>query len=461
MSFRDEYLWTGKTYAEWSLEHSVQAGSNKSHALQIALAETFSSEISSLEASIQKLSQAGELSTSKAVQRICDSVDSGLVELRWVVERHLEISQSILNVLLNSLANESRQYYEQGVVWYEAGEYELAKARFQNALEKSSVNDFAYQYLGFVSVVENNSSEAIRNFDRAAKCASTDYHRAMAFAHLARVYFVQADFDTAIQQLSRSTQLQPLVGWYWYDLAAYHAAIGAVADMQEALRKAVNCDFVFWHRAKNDRAFETARRAAEQVLTEVAEREREHAKDALRVLLTVERFAADFPDIVEGIDRMRSEYIAEFNYVEIQGYRDLRRRILDGASQAHRQAQDSIQRRRSRIEADYRQQRENIERPVRGLRNIRDRIGGTLGEAVDNGGTAFALLLLWPLTAVAVVVLICTVSILGFQNRKIRPALLTVEEEHKVALESIKKLLLAADSVAGEIKSETSRSLGN
>ena len=70
-----------------------------------------------------------------AIQRVCDYLGGELVEMRWAIERHTRLSEQILKVLLHSLDNTSRQYFDQGVRCYEMGENELAKERFTRALE--------------------------------------------------------------------------------------------------------------------------------------------------------------------------------------------------------------------------------------------------------------------------------------------------------------------------------------
>ena len=73
----------------------------------------------------------------------------------------LKMSQNILQVLLNALDNKSRQYWEQGVKCYESSEYEMAKERFNCAVVENRTNYFACQYLGFISVHDQNPLDTL------------------------------------------------------------------------------------------------------------------------------------------------------------------------------------------------------------------------------------------------------------------------------------------------------------
>ena len=104
-----------------------------------------------------------------AVQKACDYLGGQLCEVRWAIERQSQILQQILQVLLNAPDNTSRQYWGQGVKCYEASEYDFARERFSRALDTNRTNYFAYQYLGFIAVHEEKSSEALKNFELALR----------------------------------------------------------------------------------------------------------------------------------------------------------------------------------------------------------------------------------------------------------------------------------------------------
>ena len=230
MGFRDSfiggYLLTPvgprqRTFAQWSLENTVDSGlranQKQLQALRENITSTFQAGISRLEQSQMqsaKLLQRelqyqadhivdavdrGSADVVGAVQRACDYLGGQLCEVRWAIERQTDISRQILEVLLTSLDNTSRQYWEQGVKCYETAEHEFARERFNRALDANRTNYFAYQYFGFIAVHEENSSEAIKNFDLARKFADSGYHRALALSHLARSHHAAGNLPQAIK----------------------------------------------------------------------------------------------------------------------------------------------------------------------------------------------------------------------------------------------------------------------
>src|SRR5882724_6975157 len=143
MGFRDEFRGSGKTYAQWSLENTAEVGlranEDKLRALQSAFHKGIDRVVESQESSMAVLQgelvyqteqmrgeiQRGSAEVVTAIQQMTDYLGSGLCEIRWAVERHTRVSQKILRVLLESLDNQSRQYWKQGVKCYDTGEYDL------------------------------------------------------------------------------------------------------------------------------------------------------------------------------------------------------------------------------------------------------------------------------------------------------------------------------------------------
>jgi tetratricopeptide (TPR) repeat protein len=467
MSFRDEYLWSGKTYAEWSLEQSVEVGFSKSHQLHVALANTFSENISHLQNSIatgiEKASRAGERSLAHAVQQICDHVGTELVEVRWVLERHVEVSRSILNVLLSSLANESRQFFEQGVLWYEEGEYDLAETAFNRALERSSVNYFAYQYLGFIAVVKSDPSEAIKNFDRAVKCGTTDYHRAIALAHLARAHYAERDFENAVNHAVRASRLQPQVARYAFDLAVYSAIAGNLESMKTALKRAIEIDPLFWYRAKGETAFRPIFEAVEEVLAEVEKAEQLLNKQTIEVFRRMEEISISLPEFVQKVGERRSTYETMLCSGDVGLYRDIRKRAAQEAIDLCRELNTDFENSIKSLEDEYFKQREVIEAPLRRPRTIRDFVAALFAPMIEKFdredenaiGCFLAVLWLsvWPLTAGLILVLICAASLVGIRGRKLRTRLSAALRLHNAAVERAKTRLQRANEMLTELSS--------
>lgn len=219
--------------------------------------------------------------TSAAVQQLSDYLGSAFSEIRWAVERQAQASEQMLNTLLESLGNDSRQFFEQGVKCYEAGEYGMAQERFKRALEADRTNHFAYQYLGFIAVAEDNESEAIRSFDLARKFARNGYHQALALSHLARSFHAADNEATAADYARAATEANPETARFWYDRAAYNARLELRKQAITALREAIERDWTYWAVVINDQDFEAIRDDVFHLLAELRERERAKARQVI------------------------------------------------------------------------------------------------------------------------------------------------------------------------------------
>lgn len=135
------------------------------------------------------------------------------------------MTQKILQVLLTSLDNTSRQYYDQGVKCYETSENEFAKERFNRALDANRTNYFAYQYLGFIAVNADDSKEAIKNFDLAKKFAENNYYRALAHSHIARSLNAIGDVSKASENADAAAHAAPDHARFWYESAVYYVRL--------------------------------------------------------------------------------------------------------------------------------------------------------------------------------------------------------------------------------------------
>lgn len=216
-----------------------------------------------------------------AIQQMSDYLGGGLCEVRWVLERHTQVSVQILRILLESLDNTSRQYFEQGIKWYEKEEHELAKDRFKKALEANLTNYFAYQYLGFIAVAQNESDQAIRNFDLAQKTAEQGYHRALALSHLARCYQATGDLAKAVTLANEATQSNPETAKFWYELAGYCARLGRELEAVESLKKAIAGDWTYFTIAAIDNDFDSMRAQVDALLEQLRARQRNKAQESI------------------------------------------------------------------------------------------------------------------------------------------------------------------------------------
>src|ERR1044072_1670165 len=347
MGFRDEFWLTNKTYAEWSLENTTKDGfranEERLKALQKGVKSTFEQGIDRLARSQAESSVAlqGELAyqaerineqiaqsssavvsaveqgTSdivESIQQMSDYLGSELCEVRWAVERHTQVSQDILQVLLNSLDNQSRQYFEQGVRCYETSEYDFAKERFSKALESNRTNYFAYQYLGFVAVTDDKSDEAIRNFELARKFASSSYHQALALSHLARSNYALGDVAKAVDLSEGAVKTHPETAKFWYELAAYCARVGRKGQAVSALQQAIERDWTYWAVVASDPDFDVMRAEVNRLLDELREREKGKAGEALtnlkRAIDTARQAGVkdELSTCVTAFDRMKKDF---------------------------------------------------------------------------------------------------------------------------------------------------------
>lgn len=352
MGFRDEYLSTGKTYGEWSLEQTIEG---RLEALQKTTKKTFESGIerfakthviasAALQAELvyqaEIIGQTIQQGTSEtvtaveqassdivfAIQQLSDYLGAGFGEIRWAVERHTQVTQDILRVLLSSLDSESRQFYEQGVKCFETREYDLAKERFSRALDANRTNYFAYQYLGRIAVEQDSSAEATRSFELARKFAETAYHRALALSHLARAYHATGDAAKATELSRLAVEEHPETPKYWYDFAVYSARNQQEGQAITALRKAIELDLNYYGLSSLDEDLDCIRIAVTKLTEELRDNERVVARRCLDELenvfqrITSTGVVLELLDCTQERNRLEEAYTPNniFLYREIQ-----------------------------------------------------------------------------------------------------------------------------------------------
>lgn len=306
MGFRDEFRGSGRTYAQWSLENTTETGlranSEQLKGLKLAVKSTFDEGITrvvqtqealadtlrdELAYQAQQICQEVQRSSEEvvdAIQQMADYLGAGLSEVRWSVERHTRVSEETLRLLLSSLSNESRQYWEQGVACYETKEYELAKERLQKALEANRTNSFAYEYLGFISVDEDSAEAAIRNFDLARKFSKSNHHRAIALSHLARSSHATGNLRNAVDFSKAAVDADPQTAKFWYEYGTYSARSGDVASAIASLREAIERDWNYWGVIAVDSSLDCIRKEINKLFEELRLRERRRASAALEQL---------------------------------------------------------------------------------------------------------------------------------------------------------------------------------
>src|SRR6266481_7269941 len=209
-----------------------------------AATQILSEELSHQSRELRESNNAGFDSIKTAIDGLTDYLGAGLSEIRWAIEQQTTITKGILDALRNSLSNESRQFWDQGVTCYSANEYDMAKDRFERALQANNTNAFAYQYLGFIALAKDDAQNTQRNFELACKFADNNRQRALAHAHLARTHQALNDLENAVEHATAATKNDPERAGYWYHLAQLSSLTNDTNAMQEALRKTIVRD---WH----------------------------------------------------------------------------------------------------------------------------------------------------------------------------------------------------------------------
>jgi lipoprotein NlpI len=347
-----------RTFAQWSLENTVDSGlranQKQVQALRENLASTFQAGISRLEESqtqsarllqrelqyqadnIIEAIDRGSADVVGAVQKACDYLGGQLCEVRWAIERQSQISQQILQILLNALDNTSRQYWEQGVKCYETSEYDIARERFSRALDANRTNYFAYQYLGFIAVQEEKGTEALKNFELARKFADTGYHRALALSHLARSHHATGDLPLALQSAVAATAAAPDHAKFWYECAVFHVRGSNAEEAIQCLRRAISGDWTYWSISVSDANLDFIRQRVERLLEEMREGQRVIAKKALDDFVSTMKMLQGMQITAEVSEWQRKLGDCEASYREgtVFAYRNLLQPAHDAQKQA-------------------------------------------------------------------------------------------------------------------------------
>jgi tetratricopeptide (TPR) repeat protein len=302
MSFRDNFVNSYRlqtvgpyqmTRAQRSLEYTIDSGfratSENLKALNRELFVTFENGIEQLSNGHSELANIlqgeiryqtdqitdavyqGSVEIVSALAQTCDYLGQELCQIRWAIELQTRVSEAILKVLLGSLDNTSRQYWEQGVRCYDTAEYEFASERFNRSLDANRTNSFAYQYLGFIAVNDNDSNGAIKNFELARKFADTGYHRAFALSHLARCHHALGDLPGAVQAAAKATESCPENGKYWYECAVYRVRERNTSEALRCLRMAISNDIMYWSISASDGNLDPIRKHVMELLDQMRE----------------------------------------------------------------------------------------------------------------------------------------------------------------------------------------------
>lgn len=239
----------------------------------------------------------------EAIQTTCEYLGGHLSEIRWELERQTKVSEQILNMLLHSLDNTSRQYWDQGVKCYEAKEYDMAKERFKLSLKANRTNHFAYQYLGFIALHENNQEETLKSFGLATKFAETDYHRALALSHLGKAQYASGDLQHALESAVEATQRASQEAVFWYECGVFHARKGDDHSAVKNIRMAIETDWNYWSVAGCDPNLDPIRRSVDALFDEMRKQQGKIAQEAFQQFAATVKELKEMAVIVEGSAR--------------------------------------------------------------------------------------------------------------------------------------------------------------
>lgn len=408
-----------RSFAQWSLENTLDSGlkanQKQLQTLRENIASTFQAGISRLEQSQMqsaKLLQRelqfqadniidaidrGSADVVGAVQKACDYLGGELCEIRWALERQSQISQQILQVLLNALDNTSRQYWEQGVKCYETSEYDIARERFNRALDANRTNYFAYQYLGFIAVHEEKSPDALHNFELARKFADSGYHRALAMSHLARSHYATGDLSHALLSAVAATEAAPDHAKFWYECAVFHVRGKNAEEAIQCLRRAITGDWTYWSISISDANFEPIRQHVERLLERIREEQRVVARRRLDHFATAIKTLREMQittEIAEW-DKRFEQCETSYRTGTVFAYRDLVEPALDGEKHALEAAIKVLDQRisanRSALSKAQSDQAQEVSRASSHITHVENEAQQKERSSVSSGGCLIAL----------------------------------------------------------------------
>jgi tetratricopeptide (TPR) repeat protein len=356
---------------------------------------------------------AGEIRASRQrisedIQDVARVIGAAAQKISWNLEQLNETTQAILEALIQRLNLESREFFKQGKDWFEKNEFALAKDRFELALQSDNTNFLAYEYLGFVGVENDVPEFAMRNFELAAKAAPPGHHKAVAFSHYARCFFAKGDVAEAERHQKKAVAESDGEAWLWYELASYQAQLTRPEQMTEALRRAIELDWVRWAWVIQDRRFDALRADVSVLLAKMKREAKDRAAASFEwfkkahqtatylgmrpdssvmescALLLEEDNVYSYLDAKSCSDENREEFFRDMEKW-LKEKRDLAFRHVQNLNQLKREALDDVDR---VVNEDVRSTITNVHKNQEGLRALlKNRAGkvSTTGSALAVG----------------------------------------------------------------------------
>jgi tetratricopeptide (TPR) repeat protein len=252
-----------------------------------------------------------------------------ITEVRWAVERNTQATQSVLDSLWKTHWIDSRQFFDEGVQCYESAELEFARERFQKATDACRTNGFAYQYLGFLSVHDDDQTQALRYFELAAKFAPNNHHKAIAHYHLSRAWHASGNETASLDHIRLAVALAPKDFPYQFELVRALMRAGLKQDAIRELRKLILADLKYWTAAAINQSLDPMRAEITVLLGELRDEERSNAnklsEDFWETFSVVESLPESLPLAFSSatVGRWRRDAESLFEQGTIFAYREI------------------------------------------------------------------------------------------------------------------------------------------
>lgn len=283
------------------LQKALEQASDRLAHKQLSASEEILIEIKQQESEInyliEKLSKLSPENTSEKCQQITDYLGLEFSQIRWVMEPYTQHSQKHFQSIIDSLNDATKQSLREAIKCFEIGEYSFAKEQINNVLANNRTNYFAYQYLAFIGVVEDDSETALVNFKLATKFAETPYQKALALSHLAIGCYALDEIEKAVELSERAIQEYSQLARFWYQLAKYKALAQDKDGTFSALKNTFKYDWTFWTIAIIDNSFDHLRQDLNQLFIQIRQEQKE---DVLRALNNLKKAIATSKQLGAG-----------------------------------------------------------------------------------------------------------------------------------------------------------------
>jgi tetratricopeptide (TPR) repeat protein len=299
-NLRDEFLFGGKTYAQWSLEKrlatefratradveyfrdSVVKEVRRGMETLPAFREELRHQHNSISLQLEALSfrtEAGLQEIGEAIDRAASTIGAALTEIYWSLERHRYTTA-------RPRTNTSIDLFEQGLACYEVGDYNDAEECLIEAIKYDRRNYSAAGYLGMIAVIRDDEVSAKERFERALRYAgqaNDTRHQALSLLHLAHVA-ASGKLKFAASLAMRASILQPMSARFVYEHARLRARLLEITTAIDLLNSAISLEEAYWTAPLLDPAFKGMRDDVYALLTRLKDERRRHAQTVLSAL---------------------------------------------------------------------------------------------------------------------------------------------------------------------------------